>query len=731
MHAGLHESKSWPRSGYPILPMIYREAWFYEKLPAVALSKAGLPDGLTMGNLGTDLWNSSTDEYGIRVLTNHIIALVRARLYFGAEQELANQPVLGGEWRSNLDPRELPFAVRTINVLDRAGKLQDIQWLSRASAIDIFALPHAGPLTLLDFATVAEAHNAVVHTAQSADNGDNRYDDLRRQLYTLSSEFPIDSISTRHQRLRHLQLRGPSVKDGLESLIETSKLASRDQYRQLSAQLAEVRTAISELSSETLDESFMRVLHSLLPLRQVPAIAARLGWDGRGGCTLQEAGDLLGVSRERVRQLEQKVSKEFRHHSFFPGLDRALDALERFAKTMEPNSDELLFESGITKRPFMPSGVITAATLLGRPPRLELSPDRRSVQLPGDEQLLPFRLVFKSLSDVNYVAPVAEFEARVRDISDGATTPAMVRSFLDRYDNVVWLDSEHNWFWIQQKEGRNRYVNAAKKILSVTNGVAIETLREGVLRHHRTRRMSLPRTIFEAFCRAAGFQNQNGIVSYPRPLDFTEELAPIEQAFVRILRDCESVASTGELRDRCLAAGVNRHSFFVYLSYSPVIERIADGVYGLRGSQIDPARVAHILGNYVRPERALQDNGWTKDGAIWLGYNVTKNLRDTSVINVPASVAKILGERRYDLLATDGSNVGHLSIRKFNAWGFGPFMNRRGVDVGDTLIITVDTDLEVAVIQSGSAELLASYQDGDGWGPRRVLEEVTAPSEVE
>src|SRR5882762_5266082 len=127
MRAGANELKSWPRSGYPILPVIYREAWFYEKLPSVAFSKAGLPDGLTIGNLGADGWNTS-NEYGIRVLTNHVLALVRARLYFGSEQDLTSQPVLGGEWRSNVNPRELPFAVRTINVLDRAGKLEDVKW---------------------------------------------------------------------------------------------------------------------------------------------------------------------------------------------------------------------------------------------------------------------------------------------------------------------------------------------------------------------------------------------------------------------------------------------------------------------------------------------------------------------------------------------------------------------------------------------------------------------------
>lgn len=211
----------------------------------------------------------------------------------------------------------------------------------------------------------------------------------------------------------------------------------------------------------------------------------------------------------------------------------------------------------------------------------------------------------------------------------------MVRTFLDRYDNIVWLDSDRTWFWIQQKEGRNRYLNAAKKILSVTNGVSLETLREGVLRHHRTRRMSLPRNVFEAFCRAEGLQNDHGIVSYPGSLSIIQELAPIEQTFVKVLRESENVASTGELREGCVSLGVNRHSFFVYLTYSPIIEGVAEGVYGLRGAVIDPTRVAQILGDYVRPQRALQDHGWTKDGAIWLGYNVTTNLRDTAVINVP------------------------------------------------------------------------------------------------
>ena len=67
------------------------------------------------------------------------------------------------------------------------------------------------------------------------------------------------------------------------------------------------------------------------------------------------------------------------------------------------------------------------------------------------------------------------------------------------------------------------------------------------------------------------------------------------------------VLSTLELRDACIAEGVNRHSFWLYSSYSPLLERLAPGVYALRGSQVDPITVARLSGQRGPIERALQD----------------------------------------------------------------------------------------------------------------------------
>ncbi len=715
------ETLKWPRPGYPLVPALYRKAWLDEPLPKAVLARAGLSPYTTVGTLDELVWEEAEHPEALQALASYVNTLVKARLYFRSDPDLADQPILGDVWSTAIDPRELPFTERTRNVLERAGRLQDTKWLSAVTAFEFLSLRGAGTVTLLDFATVAEAHEATVHSWES------EAEVIQQELDKLRAEYPIDSISPKDPRLRDLRLVGASVAEALERELhnEVVKLISLQAGEAL-ARVAAVRSVLRRLETEKLDEALLHLVRTTLSTQHVEAIALRLGWDGMGGVTLEEAGEVAGVTRERVRQIQKRLEEALKTVTYVPALDRAIAALDRAADTFEPDAASLLRREGITFDSFLPAGVVSAAKMLDRPYRFEVGPDKISVQLPGDTKTRIFQRVLRSLSNVNHIASVLELQARIFEAEGEEPSLESVIAFLERHPNVVWLDNDHSWFWVRQGEGRNRVVGQIRKMLAVAGSLPLETLREGVLRYHRTRNTVLPRSVLIGLCRAAGFQVRDRLVSTSERIEVGKVLGGIETAIVDVLKSHGGITHSADLEEECLKRGVNRHSFWVYITYSPVLERVAPSVYVLRGAEIDPAEVAYLTGKDLPTEPTLQDDGWTKDGAIWLGYRAKRNILSSGVVSVPAGVRSMLGERRLELFAVDGTSVGTFVVNSTgNAWGLTPFIGRRGVEIGDTLIITLDTELGVAVVQAGSKDLLLTYQDGDGWGPRHFLEEAT------
>jgi hypothetical protein len=706
-----------------LVPDLYRKAWLVEALPAPALAKAGLPPHTTVGALDETVWEEAKNPNALRVLASHIVALVKARLYSRGEPELADRPILGNVWNAAVDPAGLPFSERTRNVLDRAGRSGDASWMSDVTATEFLSLRGAGAVTLLDFATVAEAHEATVRSWQLEVGA------ASEELEKLRSEYPIDTISPSDPRLRDLRLAGSSIAEALErDLDEGGWKLFPSRPAEVLAKVGGVRHVLHGLEMEKLDEALPNLVCSAVPARYVDAIVMRLGWDGMGGCTLEEAAEVVGVTRERIRQIQKRLEEALESVTYVPALDRAIGALDRAADTFEPDAASLLRREGVTFERFLPVGVVSAAKMLGRSHRFELGSDKISVQLPGDAKSKVFKRALKSLSNVNHVASTLELQARISEMRDEEPSLETVRSFLARHPRVVWLTDDHGWFWVRQSEGRNRVLAQIRKILAVAGSLSLESLREGVLRHHRTRNTVLPRQALAGLCRAAGFEVRDGTVSVNERVEDGDVLGNIEATMVEVLRSEGGAARGPALEEACLSRGVNRHSFWVYLSYSPLLERVAPSVYALRGTKVDPAEVAHLAGKRVPTEPTRQDDGWTQDGAIWLGYRINRNLLSSGVISMPAGVRSMVGERKLELFTTDGASVGNFVVSKTgNAWGLTPFIGRRGVEVGDALIVVLDTDLSVAVVQAGSKDLLLRYQEGEGWGPRRFLEEATQP----
>ena len=689
-----------------------------------------------MGSLNERVWESLLYASRVELLANHLVHLVTTRLYHRGDDELADCPLLGEVTIDSEGFTELQLATRTYMALERSGHLDHPERLSQLSAAELFAIPGLGPRSFLDLSCTLESVTSPVSPSTPDHHKDWKGEEsdslvcLKDSVSRLEAAFPLDKICSHDPRFVHLKLSGPSLAAGISKILAYSSV---HQELERKAQLVEeLGSALRASSTMPLDVALMELLAGFCPPKHQEALAARLGWDGRGGTTLEKAAGLSKVTRERIRQIESSVLENLRKTTFLPPLDRALVALEQVAATFPEDSSAILLAEKLATKRFHPAGVLSAASIFGRESSFAVEPGGSAIHLVGTD-FRGFRRVLRSLSDVNYVASVSEFHERLRSLeSCGEVSMAATRKWLTGSGLVTWLGGEQKWFWVPQKEGRNRYLNITEKILSVNGSATVESVRESLQRtaRYRGQSASVPRHILASLLEVAGFILEDGTVVAREALDPHEKLGKVEETMYRILKEAGGPISALDFRRSCLKAGMNHHTFQVYRGYSPIIERPAWGFYALRGSTWDPAKLADMLveANQESRETAVKESGWTKDGAVWLGYEVTEAILHSGVVFVPSAIRKIVGRRKFELLTVDCREVGVFAVGDSgNAWGFRPFLGRRGVEVGDLVVITVDTVLDCAMIQSGAMELLEDYAEGNGWGPERFLDAATRP----
>ena len=116
-----------------------------------------------------------------------------------------------------------------------------------------------------------------------------------------------------------------------------------------------------------LEEELAGLLRSAkLRDRQARAVAARLGWDGKGACTLAVAAAAEGYSRERVRQLEERVRAHVRTaEAPCTSTKTALRLVEELVPIASHEIGFHLALAGVSRRPFDVTGLFSAAQVLG------------------------------------------------------------------------------------------------------------------------------------------------------------------------------------------------------------------------------------------------------------------------------------------------------------------------------------------------------------------------------
>lgn len=107
--------------------------------------------------------------------------------------------------------------------------------------------------------------------------------------------------------------------------------------------------------------------------RNVSIVVRHLGWDGRGGDTLETVGREHRISRQRALQIVKRVRRQYRGIRLVPPrLDACLlAATPRLAEKAEVVEDRL-HRAGETASPFRIEGLLAAAETLNLPSPIEM-----------------------------------------------------------------------------------------------------------------------------------------------------------------------------------------------------------------------------------------------------------------------------------------------------------------------------------------------------------------------
>lgn len=492
----------------------------------------------------------------------------------------------------------------------------------------------------------------------------------------------------------------------------------------IAGHLRDLNAAVERLVAKQLEEELFEIASSgRTPSNSVEIAVRTLGWDGEGGATLQRVADERGITRERVRQIRQKVLAPIEgKRSFAPALDRALLFVEQRAPSAASGVESALAEVGISSGPFRLEGLEAAARWLGRTVNFRTSTiGSVRVALSPRHMGLERAVVQAARKAVEHwgATTVAEVAARITERSELEVPPDLLHELLPAVPGFAWLDRDASWFWLASVT-RNRVLGQVRKILSVCSApIPVRELREGVARHHRMGGYAPPSNILLEICRRAeGCVVEGGkVVAHP-PLPWSDVLDTVERAMVAVLTNHGPVMRREELQERCLELGMNRSTFYVYLGYSPVIQRLSRGVYGLRGAATTPGLVESLLS--VKPgrprRRVLMDYGWAS-GRPWAVYCLSPTMLSSGVFGIPAGLKRFV-DGEFVLWSSDGARMGTIVSRESGAWGLGPFFHRRGGESGDFLRIEWDLKTWRAEVSIGDAGLAERQTGRPASGPK-------------
>lgn len=701
----------YPRPGTRLAPASL--APFLDQVVPPEFLPEGHPPGLRLCHLDASAWTT------LGPTACHLAAGLLAKV-------VQRQSCALGRLRFAGLPHDLGWddmwlGVRAWNVLVRRLRLSSPAGLNGRPLRDLFRERNFGARSLLDLLTALEEATELpsvceplgpverVVTPAGSSGAPKQGTGEQPSLEGPSSEAllaelsELDRVLTSHvvsaldprfgTLVRRVAPGVASTADLRETLLAAA--AGAQWHDRRAAAVRDLRTVIEAAREASLPVELEALARAACPSeRHAALLLRRLGWDGRGGATLQEAAEEHGLSRERVRQVcDVAWSRMTVQPVFAPAAARALAiAAAHPLGTIEAVCEALRAERLIPETEFAIDFIPGLGRLFGRGdgPRLDPAGEwflavGAANRIVGAAARAASRLARRF--GVASVGDVAEALRRDRHVNAIPGEEDVARLLRARRD-LVRLDQAGTWFAGPNAE-KNPLLRRVRRVICVAGAVRVSELRSGLQRDYRLGDAVPPCEILLRLCASdPRLSVSGGFVASRGGVELGAELTPAERTLWSVLSEQGPLMERTALERACRAAGVTRPSFQAALTYSPIVIRYAPGVYGLRGIPIAPGAADAIRPGHRRRRRFLLESEWTNQGRVRLTYRLSAGSLASGVVTVPAAFSRFM-QASFRVIRL-GQRVGTFKCRGNQGWGLGPLLRREQAGPGDVLVLEFD-----------------------------------------
>lgn len=312
------------------------------------------------------------------------------------------------------------------------------------------------------------------------------------------------------------------------------------------------------------------------------------GWDGKGGCSLQQTGDEFQLTRERVRQISNSFTSPLvplapSHLTTLGDMSQTIerlapakaDRIEAELRTQGLGDDRIegvlraihVFDSSTTQyRVVEENGV----RYLIRP-----GMEGTSIKVIAHAQKVCSHLGMVNIDDLLYLLPGIPKDQAIN----------YLRDVLETRPDKVWLDQGKSWLWLKNSP-RNRLITCIDKMLGVFSSTTLDGILVGANRYFhkgkgRNSELKAPEAILSAFISAWGRATVSPLGVVRRSASFKQQtqVLELEAAILEVIGNKpEKMAREKELENRIVPVidGVThakKYRFSNALNYSPLIRK--------------------------------------------------------------------------------------------------------------------------------------------------------------